>query len=401
MNNLPMTSSPRNRERGSVAILIAFMWTALFGMAVVAVDFGYLYTKRRNVQAVADAAVTAAMPVLAGGSQTGATARAQGVANANNFTGADIVTNTATGSQLTVTLQRTYPTFFGSVLGMTPKTIQATAIGRLNAVSGAAIHANDAAAGCDPNYTWGVGVTVTGGGKLVINGDVEAQNKVELMSSDVTCTPATCKVTGTARSACAVYNNSPGLLTVATTATAGSTDPLATNTLATLNAFCTGGTSVFAALGAIGWDTNFGPGCDRIQPGVYCSSGPINVSPPVNMSICPSQASFISASTIGITGDGAITITAAPGVPGSIIAFSDYNGGGPAIQLSNGALIGQYTLNGSIYAPRGLANLGTGTPGFTLNGMLVADAIAIAMGPGQPWTFNGPTGGPSAWRLYK
>ena len=62
MNNLPMTSSPRNRERGSVAILIAFMWTALFGMAVVAVDFGYLYTKRRNVQAVADAAVRGSMP---------------------------------------------------------------------------------------------------------------------------------------------------------------------------------------------------------------------------------------------------------------------------------------------------------------------------------------------------
>ena len=63
-------------------------------------------------------------------------------------------------------------------------------------------------------------VTVTGGGKLTINGDVEAQNKVELMSSDATCTPATCKVAGTARSPCAVYNNSPGLLSVPTTASA-------------------------------------------------------------------------------------------------------------------------------------------------------------------------------------
>ena len=33
------------------------MWTALFGMAVVAVDFGYLYTKKRSMQAVADAAL--------------------------------------------------------------------------------------------------------------------------------------------------------------------------------------------------------------------------------------------------------------------------------------------------------------------------------------------------------
>ncbi len=34
--------------------MIAVMWTALFGLAVVAVDFGYLYTKKRSLQSVAD-----------------------------------------------------------------------------------------------------------------------------------------------------------------------------------------------------------------------------------------------------------------------------------------------------------------------------------------------------------
>jgi Flp pilus assembly protein TadG len=399
MNNLSMTSSPRNRERGSVAILIAFMWTALFGMAVVAVDFGYLYTKRRNVQAVADSAVTAAMPVLAGGSQSGATARAQGVANANNFTGADIVTNTATASQLTVTLQRTYPTFFGSVLGMTPKTIQATAIGRLSAIAGAAIHTNDSSGACNPNWTWAAGVTITGGGKLVINGDVEARtNKIELMSSDVTCTPATCKVTGTARSPCAIYNNSPGLLSVPITASATSVDPLAANTLATLNAFCTGGTSVFTPYA--GPPMALSGTCDLIPPGVYCTNGNFAINPMSSTSFCPTNVTFIAAGVIQVGGNGAITFSAAAGVPNGIIFYSDFVGAGSAIQLANGP-VGEFILNGSVYAPRGLINIGTGTPGFTMTGMLVGDAINIAMGPGQPWTFNGPTAGPSSWRLYK
>ena len=42
------------------------MWTALFGMAVMAVDFGYLYTKKRGLQSAADAALLASMPAFTG-----------------------------------------------------------------------------------------------------------------------------------------------------------------------------------------------------------------------------------------------------------------------------------------------------------------------------------------------
>ena len=62
MKNLPMLPNTRNRERGAVAMMVAVMWTVLFGMAVLAFDFVYLYTKRRNIQAAADSAVRAAMP---------------------------------------------------------------------------------------------------------------------------------------------------------------------------------------------------------------------------------------------------------------------------------------------------------------------------------------------------
>ena len=51
----------RDRERGAVAIVIGVLWTALFGLAVLAVDFGYLYAKRRGLQSVADTVLKPAM----------------------------------------------------------------------------------------------------------------------------------------------------------------------------------------------------------------------------------------------------------------------------------------------------------------------------------------------------
>ena len=78
MKNLPMilaAPKPRTRHR---AHLIAVMWTALFGMAVVAVDFGYLYTKKRGVQSVADSALKAAMPVFKTSGGTPAQTRPHG-----------------------------------------------------------------------------------------------------------------------------------------------------------------------------------------------------------------------------------------------------------------------------------------------------------------------------------
>ena len=85
MQTFPRT---RNRERGAVAVVVAFAWTALFGMAVLAVDFGYLYAKRRGVQAAADVALRASMPDWVSGYPNGLSAagtKARAVANANGF----------------------------------------------------------------------------------------------------------------------------------------------------------------------------------------------------------------------------------------------------------------------------------------------------------------------------
>ena len=87
MNNLhKQPRARRNAERGAIAILIAAMWTTLFGLAALAIDVGYLYTRQRGIQAVSDAAVTAAMPTYQQAGFTPAETRARAVASANLYT---------------------------------------------------------------------------------------------------------------------------------------------------------------------------------------------------------------------------------------------------------------------------------------------------------------------------
>ena len=297
--------------------------------------------------------MVAGMPMFKASGYTSGQARAIQVATANGYT--DGVGNTVVqvtqplANDMQIIIRRTYPTFFGGILGFGSKSMTGLSKGRIT--GGAlptAIHANDAAAGCSAQWAWNVGVNITGAGRLLVNGDIEAQDKIEAMSSDPGCNPSVCKVTGTAKSPCAVYNDSLGNLGMTSTAAVATPDPLAGNTLATLAPFCTAGNVVTPWVGPI--PTTLVGGCDLITPGVYCSNANMAVNPTFSTSFCPSFASFVSAGTIQIGGNGAITITAAAGMPSQIIAYSDFAGGGPAIQLANG-IAGNFTLTGSIYAP--------------------------------------------------
>ena len=167
MKNLHMTSSPRDRERGSVAILIAVMWTALFGMAVVAVDFGYLYTKRRNVQAVG----------RRGGDRRHAGATRAAIRAARNTRALQVARN-GYGCVRATTVdhraRRRHPAHsdaqanVSDVLRRDPRLRAARRSRRRRSANGgtapvAAIHANDNAPAQRPSG-WGVGVEVTGDG---------------------------------------------------------------------------------------------------------------------------------------------------------------------------------------------------------------------------------------------
>jgi hypothetical protein len=406
MKNVPMMFKQRDRELGSVAILVTIMWTALFGMAVMAVDFGYLYTKKRGLQSAADAALIASMPAFVAQNYTTADATAVHVAGLNGYTSG--ASTTVAGNTFTVSITKTHPTFFGGIFGMSSKTITANAVGQLTgSTPGPAIYASDAAA-CGGQWTWGVGFNVTGGGLLKVNGNVESNNKIHIEVGDPSCNGTNCQINGAAHSACTVFNDAgPGVFNI-TGGTLGGpgTDPLIANTLASLGAFCTGGTSIATPFAGLPWQPEAG-GCNLLPTGVYCASDLINVSPPgPGMSICPSTATFISATNVIITANGSIDLTGHPSVPNRIIAFANGVSGsgctsGPTIQLSNGPGT-LYTLNGSIYAPNGCINVGTGTPGFSMTGIMDGLDISVAMGPGQPWTFNGPGGlGGPTWRFIR
>ena len=70
----------RNPQLGSVTIVVAAMWMALFGMAALAVDAGHMYLTKRNLQDAADAAVMAGLPSL-GSSITTAQTNARNMAH--------------------------------------------------------------------------------------------------------------------------------------------------------------------------------------------------------------------------------------------------------------------------------------------------------------------------------
>ena len=95
------------------------MLTMLSAFAALAIDAGFLYTKSRNIQAVADAAVRAGMPSM----PAGVTAQnaALAIIDANGtFTTRSAV---AAGNVLTVEITQVVPSFFGRMLAVGDKTL--------------------------------------------------------------------------------------------------------------------------------------------------------------------------------------------------------------------------------------------------------------------------------------
>jgi hypothetical protein len=413
MKKLRMTFTHRDRERGAVALLVAVMWTTLFGMAVVAVDFGYLYTKKRNMQSIADGALKAAMPVFManGGGASGSTAanlalaRAQAVALMSGYQNAEVTAlPSMPASQFGIKIQRSHPTFFGGLFGIGTKDLKAQATGELTGGSGgAAIWAGDPSA-CGGNWDLNTGLDIRGNGYLTVNGDVQSKNKIHFGNPNPLCNnPTVCQVTGTVTSGSGcMFFNDPGVGPVGATTVGGTgsgspADPI-NQTFLALNSKCTVGT-MFMPLGGL----PFGPevaGCNPLPSAVYCSSTTIQVIPfgPAG-SICPVAASFFSAADIQIMTNGTVDLTPHPNALG-IVFFSNQIFGGPtAIFMSAGAG-GTVQIRGAVYAPGGRIDFGTDTTNLLVGGTLAGRVVNIALGNGASWIFNGGGGGGgSGWRI--
>jgi hypothetical protein len=108
-------------QRGQTLPLICFFMVTLLGISGLVVDLGNGYVQRRSVQNEADAAAIAGADAIPTG---GTSAAAQQMAAKNG----------RPGDQVTVTMQRTAPTFFLKVFGKASIPVSATAVARIEAL---------------------------------------------------------------------------------------------------------------------------------------------------------------------------------------------------------------------------------------------------------------------------
>jgi len=82
-------------ERGALAVFMALGLTAFLGVAAVAVDVGYMYKSRREMQVAADSAALAGVRELASKDQAAARTKAVQFATANRLAGGMVSLNSA------------------------------------------------------------------------------------------------------------------------------------------------------------------------------------------------------------------------------------------------------------------------------------------------------------------
>ena len=399
MKNTAMHLQSRNRERGAVAILVTVMWTALFGMAV---DGGRL---RLPLHEAARAAVGGRCGGARGdagvhGSRTTPAANDTrlGWPSANGYIdGGRHRTRSAAGNKCTVTITRTYPTFFGGIFGMSleddHRHVERQAHG-LGARPGDPARGTP---GCAGQLAWGFGFNVHGRRAAQVNGNIESNDKVHIDGGRSDLRRCACQINGAAHSACTVFNDAPAASRHhRRNARWPGRGSAGREHAGDARSVLHGGTSTTTAAG--GRRTTLEPRGRRLRQhstGVYCSNGRSSSAPgtgQVDSVRRPPRSSPPRLSESWATASS----TSRPIRRFQTLSSRMRTGHRPglrrrtAIQLANGPGT-LYTLNGSIYAPR-CRQRRYGNAGLHNEGTLDGMDISVAMGPGQPWTFNGPGG---------
>jgi Flp pilus assembly protein TadG len=123
----PAESGEEEKERdGFVVIWFALLIVVLLGIAAFAVDLVHAYAEQQHVQNAADAAALAgAVEIPTDTNLNNATLRANDVAeNDYNIPAGDItVSRGGVANELDVTIKKTFPTFFGQILGFKDLTV--------------------------------------------------------------------------------------------------------------------------------------------------------------------------------------------------------------------------------------------------------------------------------------
>ncbi len=119
-------SIPNISERGQALVLFSLFLVVLLGVVALAVDGGYAFAQRRQMQYAADAAAIAGARALALNLGTAAAERA--IAQYATANGAErYAWRLEAGNRVRVWVGRTFPTFFAPVMGITTMTAVASA----------------------------------------------------------------------------------------------------------------------------------------------------------------------------------------------------------------------------------------------------------------------------------
>ena len=375
-----------------MVILIAISLPILFTFAALAVDMGFRYTRSRMLQAVADASVTVGMPSLVNKDPTTGGTLATNLAMANGYSGGNAVIDTSVVDQLKVTVKATAPSFFSSLFGGgSTRILTATAVGEvLNHPGPAMLALGD----CSSSP----GLFLSGNGGLTISGDIESNAPI-FISTGGGVTPQT--DSGSVQTVCGaptVVSRSIVYTGAGIQPPAASLfpDPFAADTPAVLGTHCTSGTLTTANdIPGAAWSPTGDPAIFSLAAGVYCSSGDITLSGPGSGFIA-TNVTLVSMQHVTVGATDTSSLTASPGFPSGIAVYAGASGAGPAINLGSNML----TVNGSIYAPFGLAAL-SGDAGMTVNGSVIGQDVTV--GDSGAWTFN-PTGivvAGNNWRMQR
>jgi len=115
-----------HRQRGQTLVLVALLLVLFLAFLALVLDLGNAYSQRRMMQNAADAGALAGARALARDqSQNAVTAAAENYAKSLN--GAQLCGTQVLSTSVVVTVQKTFPTFFGYVIGVPKVTVGAVA----------------------------------------------------------------------------------------------------------------------------------------------------------------------------------------------------------------------------------------------------------------------------------
>ena len=125
IQNVPMISHKR-WERGQMLALTAVFLVAMIGFLALVIDVGNIYAQRRFMQNAADAGALAGIRALSLGKDT-ATIRSKIQEYAVQRNGAGSYAASILTRTVTVTVNKTFPTYFAGLVGVPAASVQAVA----------------------------------------------------------------------------------------------------------------------------------------------------------------------------------------------------------------------------------------------------------------------------------